>query len=199
MNHRGCKNNIAAKRLHTLYVALLNTYNLSYELKEVLKQVVNEIIIQEDKTHAEALAVLKKQKTECEKRISTCKVRYGSGDIDEEIFTITMEALQQKSAEIEMEMAKVKRNLSNLSSRIDTIVATCSMLGSLWRNGELEMCEKIQNLLFPNGILWDKEKGDYRTIEENAALSLIRRISTDYKNKKEENSSENSSLVTLCG
>lgn len=110
-----------------------------------------------------------------------------------------MEALQQKSAEIEMEMAKVKRNLSNLSSRIDTIVATCSMLGSLWRNGELEMCEKIQNLLFPNGILWDKEKGDYRTIEENAALSLIKRISTDYKNKKEENSSENSSSVTLCG
>ena len=198
-NHRGCKNNIAAKRLHTLYVALLNTYNLSYELQEVFKQVVNEIIIQEDKTHAEALAVLKKQKTECEKRISTCKVRYGSGDIDEEIFTITMEALQQKSAEIEMEMAKVKRNLSNLSSRIDTIVATCSMLGSLWRNGELEMCEKIQNLLFPNGILWDKEKGDYRTIEENAALSLIKRISTDYKNKKEENSSENSSSVTLCG
>ena len=160
---------------------------------------MNEIIIQEDKTHAEALAVLKKQKTECEKRISTCKVRYGSGDIDEEIFTITMEVLQQKSAEIEMEMAKVKRNLSNLSSRIDTIVATCSMLGSLWRNGELEMCEKIQNLLFPNGIFWDKENENYRTFDCNQALSIIQRISESYKNKKEENPLGNSSSVNLCG
>ena len=72
------------------------------------------------------------------------------------------------------------------------------MLGSLLRGAELEVSEKIQNSLFPSGILWDKEKGNYRTFDENKALIIIDRLSGDYKNKKEENSFENSSLVNLC-
>ena len=28
----------------------------------------------------------------------------------------------------------------------------------------LKLAQKLQNLLFPNGILWDKEKDNYRTI-----------------------------------
>ena len=73
------------------------------------------------------------------------------------------------------------------------------MLGSLWRNAETELSEKIQNLLFPNGILWDKEIGNYRTIDENKALSIISKLSDSYKNKKEENPFGNSSSVNLCG
>ena len=38
----------------------------------------------------------------------------------------------------------------------------------------------------------------YRTIDENEALSIIARLSVNYKNKKEENSSENSSFVQSC-
>ena len=73
------------------------------------------------------------------------------------------------------------------------------MLGGLWRNSEPELSQKIQNLLFPSGILWDKEKDNYRTFDENKALIIIDRLSGNYKNKKEENSLENSSLVNLCG
>ena len=69
---------------------------------------------------------------------------------------------------------------------------------SLWRDGSLETCQKLQNLLFPNGILWDKEKDNYRTFDENEALSIIARLSVNYKNKKEENSLELSSFVSSC-
>ena len=62
-----------------------------------------------------------------------------------------------------------------------------------------EFTEKIQNLLFPSGILWDKEKGNYRTFDENKALLIMSRLSKNYINKKEENSFENSSSVNLCG
>ena len=55
--------------------------------------------------------------------------------------------------------------------------------------------ETLQDLLFPNGILWDKDKDNYRTFDENEVLSIIARLSVSYKNKKEENSLENSSFV----
>ena len=108
-------------------------------------------------------------------------------------------AIQERLAKIEVEIAKVKRNLSNLTSTADEVLATCCKLGSLWSDSELELSQKIQNLLFPSGILWDKENENYRTIGENYALSIIHNISNGYKKEKEENPFGNSSSVTLCG
>ena len=198
-NEKGCRNNISAKKVHTLYEELLNKYSIPVVLNKIFCKVIRDILTQSDIERQETLSVLKRQNSEIKNRIKACKVKYGSGDIDEDIYAVTMESLQDKLAKNELELSKVKENLSNHDKTIQNIASTCCMLGSLWRNAETELSEKIQNLLFPNGILWDKEKGDYRTIEENAALSLMKRISTDYKNKKEENSSENSSSVTLCG
>ena len=198
-NHSGCKNNISAKSLHSLYEELLNEYTIPTYLQEVFKQIVRDILMQEDREQAEAIALLKKQNTEINNKIKNCKISLGSGDIDQEIYALTIESLQQKLAKNELELAKHKRNLSNLYSRTDEITSTCCMLGSLWHKSELEMSEKIQNLLFPNGILWDKEIGNYRTFNKNKALLIIDKISESYKNKKEENPLGNSSSVNLCG
>ena len=156
-------------------------------------------IFEEDSEHKEQLSILKKQKSELENKLKRCKVSRGMGDIDEDIYTTTVEVIQEKLAKIEVEMAKVKRNLSNLTSTVDEVVATCCKLGSLWSDSELELCQKIQNLLFPSGILWDKEIGNYRTINCNQALNIIRRVSDNYKNKKEGELETSPSKVTLCG
>ena len=92
---------------------------------------------------------------------------------------------------IERGLAECRKNLSNLDSEVDDILAMCCKLDSLWRDASLETCQKLQNLLFPNGVLWDKDKDNYRTFDENEALSIIARLSVSYKNKKEENSLEN--------
>ena len=99
----------------------------------------------------------------------------------------------------ERQLAECRKNLSNLDGEVDDILAMCCKLDSLWRDGSLETCQKLQNLLFPNGILWDKEIGNYRTFNKNKALLIIDKISESYKNKKEENPLGNSSSVTLCG
>nr|MBQ5604221.1 hypothetical protein [Bacteroidales bacterium] len=121
------------------------------------------------------------------------------GDIDEDIYTTTVEVIQEKLAKIEVEIAKVKRNLSNLTSTADEVLATCCKLGSLWSDSELELCQKIQNLLFPNGILWDKVLGSYRTINENKTLAVMQAISTSCKKENEEKSENFSSKLRLYG
>ena len=83
------------------------------------------------------MSLLKKQKSELENKLKKCKVSRGMGDIDEDIYTTTVEVIQEKLAKIEVEMAKVKRNLSNLTSTVDEVVATCCKLGGLWSNSEL--------------------------------------------------------------
>ena len=198
-NEKGCRNNISAKKVHTLYEELLNKYSIPVVLNKIFCKVIRDILTQSDIERQETLSVLKRQNSEIKNRIKACKVKYGSGDIDEDIYAVTMESLQDKLAKNELELSKVKENLSNHDKTIQNIASTCCMLGSLWRNAETELSEKIQNLLFPNGILWDKEIGNYRTIDENKALSIISKLSDSYKNKKEENPFGNSSSVNLCG
>ncbi len=167
-------------------------------LLEWFSDVVSGIIFEEDSEHKEQLSLLKKQKSELESKLKKCKVSRGMGDIDEDIYTTTVEVIQEKLAKIEVEIAKVKRNLSNLTSTVDEVVATCCKLGSLWSDSELELCQKIQNLLFPSGIFWDKENENYRTIDCNHALSIIQSISSGYKNRNEEKSENFSSFFKMC-
>lgn len=111
---------------------------------------------------------------------------------------MTNKDLQEKLDNIERGLAECRKNLSNLDSEVDDILAMCCKLDSLWRDGSLETCQKLQNLLFSNGILWDKEKDNYRTFNENEALAVIARVSSSYENKKEDFPEEKSSKVNLC-
>ena len=198
-NKVGCRNNISAKKVHRLYEELLDTYNVPAMLMDMFREVVEKIIYANDKEQSDALSVLKKQKSELENKLKRCKVSRGMGDIDEDIYTTTVEVIQEKLANIEVEIAKVKRNLSNLTSTVDEVVATCCKLGCLWSSSELELCQKIQNLLFPSGIFWDREKENYRTIDENSALGIMHNISVSYENKKEGELENSPSKITLCG
>lgn len=197
-NRTGCKTNVSAKKLHRLYAELLDTYTIPTVLLEWFSDVVSSIIFEEDSEHKEQLSLLKKQKSELENKLKKCKVKFGMDEIDEDIYTTIVEAIQEKLAKIEVEIARVKRNLSNLTSTVDEVVATCCKLGSLWGDSELELCQKIQNLLFPSGIFWDKENENYRTFDHNQALDIIQRISDSYKNKNEEKSENFSSKLKLC-
>ena len=142
--------------------------------------------------------VLKKQKSEKENKLKSCKIRYGMGDIDDEIYSMTIEALQKDIDRITLELSKYDKDLSNQENRINDVLVMCCHLGSMWRQADILTAQKLQNLLFPNGIYWDKEIDDYRTITENAGLAVIRKISDCYKKEKEENPCGNSSLVNSC-
>ena len=198
-NQPGCRNNISAKKVHKLYEELLNTYDIPPVLLGMFREVVEQILLSNNQEQANAMSLLKKQKSELENKMKKCKISFGMGDIDDDVYTTTISAIQERLAKIEVEIAKVKRNLSNLTSTADEVLATCCKLGSLWSDSELELSQKIQNLLFPSGILWDKENENYRTIDENYALGIMHNISVSYENKKEGELENSPSKVNLCG
>ena len=142
--------------------------------------------------------ILRKSLTDVEKDIKTCQMRFATDKLDSNTFNVAMDELNKQKKQIETELEAYDFKLSNLTDKIKEVIITCSNISSLWDKGDLEIKQRIQNLVFPSGILWDKEIGGYRTINENHALAIMGRISDSYKNKKEENSLENSSFVPLC-
>lgn len=198
-NKRGCCTNVSAKKLHQRYEALLARYDISQPVMLIFKDVVRRMIEENHEEQFQQNTLLRKRLTECENKMKQCKIRFGMGEIDEEIYEVAIENLQEKKNAILVELEKVKGDLSNLTKQVDGVVAICCKLGELWRASDVDLCQKIQNLLFPKGILWDKETDNYRTIEENKALALLCYISDEYKNKKEDESENSPSTVALCG
>ena len=198
-NHKGCKTNVSAKKLHAKYEELLNSFNIPELLYPLLRDCIDSIMQGNESESKPKLATLRKQRSECENKIRRCKARYGAEEINEDVYSTTIQFLQEKIDNINLELAKFKNNLSNLSDDADVIFSTCCNIASLWRNSSLETSQKIQNLLFPSGIFWDKENENYRTFDCNQALDIIQRISDSYKNKNEEKSENFSSKLRLCG
>ena len=198
-NVDGCKTNVSAKRMHRKFEELLRTYNIPLELVCVLRDVIGNIISIDQKQQKEVLSSLKKKKSECEGKMKKCRIKYATDMIDEETFEITMATLQEELQGTDLQLAECNHDLSNLEKRIDEIFVMCCNLVVLWKNGTLETSQKLQNLLFPDGIFWDKEIGGYRTEKENRALAVMRRITDFYKNKKEKNFKKISSLPQMCG
>ena len=65
--------------------------------------------------------------------------------------------------------------------------------------GQLPHTSKLQNLVYPDGILFDKHLGSYRTENENEVFRIFRSISTNYKVEKEKAAKENAPLSPCVG
>ena len=77
---------------------------------------------------------------------------------------------------------------------VDRAMLMCCQLGDLWVDGDFESRQELQKLVFPSGILLDKENGNYRTENENEVLNIMRLFSSNYKNEKEKATTENARL-----
>ena len=73
---------------------------------------------------------------------------------------------------------------SNLEKAINKALKISSELGKLWSNGGLPQKKKIQDLVFPSGIGYDKSNNRVQTKRINSICKLIPSISDDLKKIK---------------
>lgn len=90
-------------------------------------------------------------------------MRFGLGEISDAVYQMTIRTLNKDLAEIERGLADADKNLSNLQKFIDQANAMSCNLGTLWKDGDFASRQKLQNLVFPSGVYFDKNTDDYRT------------------------------------
>ena len=116
-------------------------------------------------------------------------VRFGKGEINAEAYNDTITELNQEISEIEHSLEKVSTKKSNLENAAHKAAVTACKLGDMWAYGTFGNRQKIQNLVFPEGITWNGQKLENLTNIENEAFRLIRSISDNCERgeqKKEE-------------
>lgn len=180
-NKKGCRSNHSTKKMHQLYIDLLDTYTIPEPLHPILVGLIKDTIRKSSEDMVSRRSLMRKRQTELEQKVKDVKVRYGLGKITEDVYTATIDTLNGELADVALELQKCSPDLSNFEMEVENIVAMCCRLGELWGNGDFYFRQKLQKMVYPDGIFFDKKKGEYRTENENEVFKIFRRISDNYK------------------
>lgn len=187
---------------HDLFKKLLEKYEINPKMKKLIKkQLIQSIYIfnGNDKVKEQDLT---KELNTVETKIKTLKIKYGSGEIDKDIYELTKQNFEEKLVNIRTELNNTNSQLSNPENLVEKSLNSLENISKIWGSVEYRDKQKLQKTIFPKGILYNKEKHDYLTPEVNSFLVVSNYISNNYEgNKKEEFSKndENSSLVERTG
>ena len=132
-------------------------------------------------------------------KIELIQSKFGLGEINSEIYMAIMSELNSRLAEIRRELEDAGKNLSNMMNYINQTIEISCKLGSLWRDSDFSNRQKIQNLVYPGGIYFDKKNDDYRTENENEVFKIFRRFTAVCKGGKEKATTDFARLSPSVG
>ena len=158
----------------------------------------------EEKTHTQISDIdnIKKNIATLTTQIKSAKKNYAIGAIEKDVYLEVIRDLEINKHKAEAELERVSVNLSNLAEYIETTIVIACNLGVYWKKQDFDVCQKIQKLVFPKGVEWDKEKRSFLTNDANSFFDITRTISANYKNekdKKRDKSFDSSRLVAGGG
>lgn len=195
----GCKCNRSAKDLHQKFISLLDKYKIPEILREPLKDELLYRFEEMNRTSREESLEIKKELERIEKKLEQMEERFALGDLPKDIFEKFAPKLKEEKAKIQQDLDKTGVELSNPEKYVDLSLDIASNLSKIWTSGNYATKEQLQYLVFPKGIAYDREKGDYRTIEENMVFSEIALLSRLWEGDIKQKTDKNVRFPSLVG
>ena len=181
---KGCSCNKSAKALHTTFTKDLKTYQLDPKYKDVIKEVMTYTYDNITKDLRTEKKFIKKTITELNKKIESIEERYALGEVDNTIYKKFKEKYETQKEELLSKIENPSLSSSNLELAIDKALTLSESLEKIWVDGDLKQRQKLQNLVFPSGLGYDKSNDRVRTPKVNAIFGSIPILSKEISNIK---------------
>ena len=88
--------------------------------------------------------------------------------------------------------------MSNLENSMEKALSISSKLTSLWASSDYGRKQKLQNLIFPEGIVYNRKNDECRTLRVNNVFLQNAEWARILTNKKSENSTNNCYVAALA-
>jgi len=170
---KGCSCNKSAKQLHEQFEYELSSYQVDSKYVDIIKEVMIYTYDSVTKEVRENEANVKKQLSLLKTKIETIEERFAIGEIENDIYTKFNTKYKEDQKDLESNLLNSTISSSNLQIAIEKALKISSNLSEIWTSGDLTQKKKIQNLVFPSGIGYDKSKGRVRTERVNTIFSAI--------------------------
>lgn len=192
-----------AKGANDLFVEHLQHYELSERFIGAFKEQMKltyELLSGEAK---EDNALLQKELDKVESELKTIQISKMMNMVDNfELYEEMKSKLESKISALRQKMGEGSNELSNLEKYISQSVIIAKNISKYWSNSGIEMKKRLQELVFPSGLVLDLKNRQYLTTEVNSVFEFSSRISRLVEGEKEngsEKNSEPSSVVAGTG
>ncbi|MBX2907865.1 MAG: recombinase family protein [Taibaiella sp.] len=203
-NKAGCNCNMRAERLHEAVMATLQKYtvDINDDYRKLIKAQIIATYNQRNQNNEDIRIDLEKKLAEIEKKIDRLEERFIEDEIDKPMFDKFKAKFVAERLEISKNMAKTNFKVSNLEQLVDNAITLASKLASLWESSEHTEKQKIQNLVFPDGMVYCKKTNECRTPRINNIfhqIAELKGISAENKNEDITLSSDVPAVVENTG
>tara|TARA_B110000046_G_scaffold173695_1_gene196532 strand:+ start:58 stop:627 length:570 start_codon:yes stop_codon:yes gene_type:complete len=172
-NRPGSKENRSAKKMHEMFERLIAQYQLTdNKLKPLIKDLMLTTFKKQQKDTLLEIEVNKKVIHSIEKKLARLEERFVFEEINAAQQEKFKSKLTQERKEKLMFSEKVGFDLSNLEKALDIALRKAPKLSSMSTNGNLAEKRKIQKMVFPDGIEYDRKNDEYRTFISNFIFLL---------------------------
>jgi site-specific DNA recombinase len=189
--------------INDTYKKLLESVQLKGKYTDLFKYQLLKLFRYQNAEHEMALTEQKTKLGDLMIKKNKLEEKYIYGD------DITKEVYKQRSSQLEWEInathqkiADLENKLSNHDIFIDKAMNVCENLSKYWECGTSENKQRIQKMLFPEGLYIVPEKRTYLTQNMNQVFQLIplfTGVSEGHKTKKVTISDDFSLLVAGTG
>ena len=127
--------------------------------------------------------VLKTHLKETVKKIEALEECYATGEIEKDLYQKFISKYIKEKLDINTELGSMTFENSNLEKRLEKYCQILRNLPLLWDSNSYKGKLELQELMFPQGILFDRENTNFRTPEINEVAFTINEISKGLEEK----------------
>ena len=139
---------------------------------------------------------------EVDEEFYNLRKRHAIGTVSLDIYDEFSFEMKQRKEALVAQLEKLNQKLSNPKELIHFSCKLAANLAPVWASGDYYQKQMFQNILFPNGLLYDVKIEHYRTPIVNSAIACIADLSkglTKMKNGNPLFCKENSRSVARPG
>ena len=182
----GCSNNIRASKIHNGFEEVLSYFQVDKKHIDPLKDMMSKMFYKLNRDVEEKRQNYDTTLAEINTKIEKLEKKYIFEGLDHAVYQKYLKQLNEEKYIILKELENPLVKLSNLNKLVNYSIKTSSNLLNLWHSQNYDDKRVLFNLIFPEGIRYNKEKGQYRTLRVNTFLSLNNLFSESYRSKKEK-------------
>lgn len=195
---KGVGVNISAKKLNAYFEELLKQFEYNKKYKEKLRTILVKKLKEKLQSQIEDSIQLKKKLTELENQLEKIEERFILDEIKAPLYEKYKDKYATQIREIRAELEKNSFDSSNLELAVKKMLAIAESLSQTWVLADYDEKQKLQYLIFPEGILYNKEKDRVRTKRVNSLFAEIPLLTRDLEEKKKTILKRIASNLILC-
>ena len=165
--------NVRANELNNLFVKKLSRFEFDSSRTEQLRKRILSQLKERLSKCMEELKVLRKKLTEKEHMLEKLEEKFIADQITEELYQKHAAKIRAELQLLRAETAQNDFDGSNLEKAVEKCLGLAQNISQLWITADYDNKQRLQQLMFPQGILYDKQNGVVRTPGVNSLFAAI--------------------------